>query len=341
MISILIPVRNTAAYIRQCLESVASQDVNAAHYEVLISDNCSTDDTAAVVERFVTESGRGNFRLIRQEQNLGAYGNLNFLVREAAFDHAHILCADDFYSNPTSLARILAAIEKHPGVAVFAFDNDTCHADHIHWHTISRLYGDDPLTSEQCVKLLFAFGCFLGGLSNIGLNRKLLPAETLFDPSYKYFGDVDFYARVVISGGSICLIREEITNRRHHEGSISSTANRNSVCASESINTVARLERALITQGYEPWRLRAYASWLITQYYHAALKPALKGKGLDSLRNVCSAHRDLPEFWPAWGLIPLSLANWLPIVRRPLHSAIEAGMIRYLCSPHDPTTPSK
>lgn len=333
MISVIIPVRNAGAYIRQCLESVARQEIDLEHYEVLISDNCSTDDTVSVVERFLGEADRKNFRLIRQEENLGAYGNLNFLLREAAFDHVHILCADDFYSSPESLSKILEATTKHPEVAIFAFDNDTCHADHSHWRTIDLLAGTEPLSGEQGVKFLFAFGCFLGGLSNIGLNLNRLPVDIAFNPQYRYFGDVDLYARAAIGDGSICIIREEVTARRHHGDSISSTANRDNICTHESVSTISRLERAILASGYRSWPLRAYASWLITQYYHASFKSILRRQGITSLRNVLRAHQGQPEFWPAWALVPLALANWFPFIRRPLHCRIESAMIRHLFQP--------
>ncbi|MCH2308007.1 MAG: glycosyltransferase family 2 protein, partial [SAR202 cluster bacterium] len=50
MVSILIPVRNEANNIRECLESIISQDYEA--FEVIILDDRSTDKTAKIVETF-------------------------------------------------------------------------------------------------------------------------------------------------------------------------------------------------------------------------------------------------------------------------------------------------
>jgi len=53
LVSIIIPAYNSTATIVAALESVASQTFT--DYEVIVVDDCSTDDTVAVVRRWVTE----------------------------------------------------------------------------------------------------------------------------------------------------------------------------------------------------------------------------------------------------------------------------------------------
>jgi len=50
LVSVLMPVRNEAAFIARSMGSVASQDYPHQRIEVLIADGCSTDATRAVVE---------------------------------------------------------------------------------------------------------------------------------------------------------------------------------------------------------------------------------------------------------------------------------------------------
>ena len=54
LLSICIPTYNRAEYLKKTLESIVWQrDFLSKDVEVVISDNCSTDDTASVVAKFV------------------------------------------------------------------------------------------------------------------------------------------------------------------------------------------------------------------------------------------------------------------------------------------------
>ena len=57
-ISVIIPTRNRAAYLKQAVESVLYQDLPPDRCEILIVDNGSSDDTKAVVEDIVRAHGR-------------------------------------------------------------------------------------------------------------------------------------------------------------------------------------------------------------------------------------------------------------------------------------------
>ena len=56
LISILIPARDEELNIANCLESLQKQDY--PNFEILVLDDNSSDDTAAIVERFATKDDR-------------------------------------------------------------------------------------------------------------------------------------------------------------------------------------------------------------------------------------------------------------------------------------------
>lgn len=79
-ITIGVPVYNGAAFLReslQCLRDQTYRDI-----EILIGDNCSTDNSAEIAQEFVDADPR--FKLIRRPENLGAIGNFQTLVTEAS-----------------------------------------------------------------------------------------------------------------------------------------------------------------------------------------------------------------------------------------------------------------
>jgi len=89
-ITIAIPTYNRAdKYLKETLECALNQTYS--NTEILVSDNCSTDNTEEVVRSF------DDPRLVyyKQEENLGSYGNMNFLLEKAKGDYFHMYHDDD------------------------------------------------------------------------------------------------------------------------------------------------------------------------------------------------------------------------------------------------------
>jgi glycosyltransferase involved in cell wall biosynthesis len=68
---------NSSIWVEQTIGSILSSDFS--DFELLIADDCSTDDTFAILEKFSDP----RIRLWRNEQNLGEYPNRNSVLREA------------------------------------------------------------------------------------------------------------------------------------------------------------------------------------------------------------------------------------------------------------------
>ena len=76
LITIAIPTYNRAnAYLMQALESAVNQTYR--NLEIIVSDNCSTDNTETVVRGFDDP----RIRYIRQNENIGANNNFNFCIK--------------------------------------------------------------------------------------------------------------------------------------------------------------------------------------------------------------------------------------------------------------------
>ncbi len=111
----LVPTWKASAFLVATLDALAAQTYR--NLEVLISDDASPDDTAALCDRFAARDAR--FRVIRQPRNLGWTGNVNNLLREAQGDYLVFAFHDDLLE-PTYLERCVAALEANPR-AVMAF----------------------------------------------------------------------------------------------------------------------------------------------------------------------------------------------------------------------------
>lgn len=114
-VSIGVPVFNGARYLEECLDSVVAQTYD--NLEILISDNASTDRTPAICRAYCERDPR--IRYFRQQQNIGAAANYNFLVRQATGEFFKWAAHDDVCA-PDLVARCVAALEASP-TAVLAF----------------------------------------------------------------------------------------------------------------------------------------------------------------------------------------------------------------------------
>jgi glycosyltransferase involved in cell wall biosynthesis len=90
LITIAIPTYNRAAsYLRETLDSALGQSYQ--NLEILVSDNCSTDNTEEMVRSYRDP----RIRYIRQQSNIGMLKNENFCVQAARGKYFQLLCDDD------------------------------------------------------------------------------------------------------------------------------------------------------------------------------------------------------------------------------------------------------
>ena len=113
--SVIIPVYNGERFIGETIQSVLAQTYQAA--EIIIVDDGSSDDTAAVVERY---SSQITISYVRQ-QNQGPSAARNRAVSLAQGDWIAFLDADDlWYSNKLQTHRDY--IMNYPDIALFWCD---------------------------------------------------------------------------------------------------------------------------------------------------------------------------------------------------------------------------
>lgn len=115
-VSVLIMTYNHASFIRQAIDSVLMQRCNF-DWEILISEDCSTDGTRAIVAQYEREHP-GRIRLLLSSQNLH---NNQIVVRgiEASKGkYIALLDGDDFWISPEKLQRQAAFLDTHPDCAI-------------------------------------------------------------------------------------------------------------------------------------------------------------------------------------------------------------------------------
>ena len=106
-----MPVHNGAAYLRAAVDSILRQSF--ADFEFLIVDDCSTDDSPAIIQSYADP----RIRLVRAPERLRICRALNLGLEQAAGQFIARMDADDI-SHPRRLEKQVAYLTRHPDVAL-------------------------------------------------------------------------------------------------------------------------------------------------------------------------------------------------------------------------------
>lgn len=107
-----MPVYNGEAFLAEAIASLLAQ--TRGDFELIISDNASTDGTWAIIEDFAKRDKR--IRPYRQPENLGATANFDFVLKEARNDAFMWAAADDVW-HPEWIERLLPFVLARPCLA--------------------------------------------------------------------------------------------------------------------------------------------------------------------------------------------------------------------------------
>lgn len=149
LVTVGLPVYNGQKYLRVAIESVLAQTFE--DFELLISDNGSTDATQEICESYAAQDRR--IRYIRQPQNRGAGFNYNFVFHEARGQYFKWLAHDDYYA-PDNLKVSVEALNRDPA-AVLAYTHYVdVDENGTEIRTVSRTKGQADRISERLWDLM-------------------------------------------------------------------------------------------------------------------------------------------------------------------------------------------
>lgn len=131
--SIAIPTYNRSSDLRFALFSIFRQTFD--DYEVVVSDNCSTDNTKDVVSRFNHRS----IQYFRNQVNIGMVANQKAAIGRANGKYIFFLGDDDFLLYDTSLDEIYQEIVKYkPGYARINYASLSFDRKHIFSYNVNK-----------------------------------------------------------------------------------------------------------------------------------------------------------------------------------------------------------
>ncbi|MBM3156025.1 MAG: glycosyltransferase family 2 protein [Chloroflexi bacterium] len=156
LFSILIPTRNRADLLRYAIQSVLQQDCD--DYELVVSDNDSSDDTRRTVLQFNSPK----IRYINTGKHLMVHDSYNFAFAQATGDYI-LLLGDDDYLVPGVLRLVKKVIQETSAPMVswgYITYNDATYSDEGSQNTIqTRKFTNSILkvNTRDVLKAYFGF----------------------------------------------------------------------------------------------------------------------------------------------------------------------------------------
>ncbi|MDO6823307.1 glycosyltransferase family 2 protein [Marinobacter sp. 1_MG-2023] len=205
-ISIITVCFNSAATVRDTLESVAEQDY--PNIEYLVIDGGSTDSTSGIIEEY-----RDRIDYVVSEKDDGIYDAMNKGIRASAGDFVGILNSDDVFSGTDSVTKIASAIRHNKGVdAVYG---DLVYVDRANLDKTVRLY-----SSKFFRPWKMRFG-FMLPHPTFYARRELFDRLGLYRTDYRVAADFELLSRFLCKGVKVIRIEDILVKMR--DGGISST----------------------------------------------------------------------------------------------------------------------
>lgn len=121
LVSVFMISYNQQDYIIEALQSVLNQKTDF-DFQVILSDDCSTDSTQNVVDRFLeNHPKKESVTFIKQEKNLGWMPNFIFTLKKCQESGAKYIAmceGDDFWTDENKLQKQITLLEQNPEVVL-------------------------------------------------------------------------------------------------------------------------------------------------------------------------------------------------------------------------------
>lgn len=236
-ISVCMPTYNGAAYLREAIDSVLNQSFT--DFELIITDDCSKDDTLDIVESYDDP----RIRACRNDKNKGLVGNWNECLAKAQGRYIQFFFQDDIMARD-SLKRKFEMMEQDDSIALCF--SASCIVDSNDKVTMRRRpYKKTQIFDGKDFALKsFRSHNLYGEPSNVMLKHAVMQEVGSFNPKLSYTPDWEYWIRMSLHG-NVGYIDEELSYFRVADTSTTSKlfAEKDGVLAQDDRDFIESLRR--------------------------------------------------------------------------------------------------
>lgn len=316
-IAVVVPLFNKRAFVLSTVRALASQ--LGPRDELIIVDDCSTDDGPAIVESLSLD----RVRVIRMGVNSGPASARNHGARQTTGEYVLFFDADDI-PHPRLLSHLRQCIARHPGECVFAYELA------FEAHGESMAFDDAEVAAPTPTKVLdqdeFVRSCLRGKplctASSTCVRIKEFLLAGGFQPGLRYCEDPELWSRlsadhrIVHIGRALAVYRDVPMSQsyglRAQPGSVHPYVKTLLGLSRQPGDPYQRLARSLITKN-TVFSVSMGGSRSAIVAYLRSVRPALTALHFAGLRVLALAPRALLR-------MPLALRARLARMKLQTHS---------------------
>ena len=211
LVSVVVLTYNSSVTVIETLDSIKKQ--NYPNIELVITDDCSKDDTVNVVRNWLAKNGDSfvNFQLVTATTNTGVSGNLNRGIAESHGMWVKIIAGDDLLL-PECVSDNVECTNKNMEVqAVFSrahFFGDPAICEHYK----DFGYGLFGLNNREKYLFLLTKNCIIAPATFI--SRQYLDSVGGYNEEIPFIEDWPFWIKMFKDGCNIAFLNNETVNYR-------------------------------------------------------------------------------------------------------------------------------
>lgn len=156
-INIILITYNQESYIRQTLDSILNQNINEDNIEMIIADDCSTDNTLSIIEEYSKHCKKANFafNFLKNTRNLGYIKNYERAFNACDGDYIAIIEGDDYWITDNHIKQHAEFLEAHQECSmsfnrhIRLFEGQNMREEIVEWVSPSDV---EYFTTEQMIQ---------------------------------------------------------------------------------------------------------------------------------------------------------------------------------------------
>jgi len=209
-VSICVPAYNQAHLLASALKSALAQ--TAPVLEILVSDNCSTDETQQVAQAFAQRDVRVRYE--RTATHLAMPENFTRCLELARGEYIKFLCADDMLE-PNCVERLLTIVRGDETVSLAACARRLVDESGEPTGLLRFAKRDWSGPGADAARRCFYSGNLIGEPTAVMFRRS--QATGGFNPEYFQLMDLEMWFRV-LEQGRFAFLAEPLCSVRRHRG---------------------------------------------------------------------------------------------------------------------------
>lgn len=193
MISVIIPLYNSAFTITRCLDSVLDQSHQDTSYEIIVVNDGSTDNSPEIVEKYIMENKKTNYNFFLINQaNSGVSKARNAGLKVAKGEYIAFLDSDDYWLSNKIKVQLNYFNDEIDFVCALR-NNDTLGFPYKTKNGVAKI---------TLRKLLIKI---VGQTSTAIFKRKVIENTGYFDAEQKYSEDANYWMRISLTNQMIII----------------------------------------------------------------------------------------------------------------------------------------